>query len=211
MLPDRLREGYAEFRSGRYAAERDRWQRLADSQKPDTMVIACCDSRAAPEIIFGAGPGELFVLRNVANLVPPYQPDSAYHSTSAAIEFAVNGLQVRHIVVMGHGRCGGIAAALATSMGDEAPSDFIGPWMSLVKPLAARCCAEHAEPSARQLALERASVSNSLANLRSFPWVDARVSDGRLSLHGAWFDIGLGELSALDQKAGRWATMPSAS
>ena len=113
-LPEHLLSGYRTFITGRYVTERDQFRSLArEGQAPETMVIACCDSRSAPEVIFGLAPGELFVVRNVANLVPPYSPDGEYHATSAALEFAVQALKVRNIVVMGHGRCGGIRAALA--------------------------------------------------------------------------------------------------
>src|SRR6187402_3680550 len=113
-LPENLLAGYRNFMDGRYASESQRYRALAkEGQAPETMVIACCDSRAAPEAIFDAGPGELFVVRNVANLVPPYAPDGEFHSTSAALEFAVQSLKVTNIVVMGHGRCGGIRAALS--------------------------------------------------------------------------------------------------
>lgn len=136
-LPERLLSGYRNFMSGRYSSESERYERLArEGQKPQTMVIACCDSRAAPETIFDAGPGELFVVRNVANLVPPYAPDSEFHGTSAALEFAVQALKVKHIVVMGHGRCGGISAALGGLSEPLSPGDFIGKWMSLVAPAA---------------------------------------------------------------------------
>ena len=114
QFPKKLLDGYASFMAGRYAKEKRRYRELADSgQRPDTLIIACCDSRAAPETVFDCGPGSLFVVRNVANLVPPYRPDGEYHSTSAALEFAVQDLKVKNIVVMGHGRCGGIAAALS--------------------------------------------------------------------------------------------------
>ena len=133
QFPDELLNGYRNFMSGRYVEESDRYQNLAkEGQKPKAMVVACCDSRAAPETIFDCGPGELFVVRNVANLVPPYEPDGNYHSTSAALEFAVQGLKIRDIVVMGHGRCGGISAALAPSSEPLSPGDFIGKWMGLL-------------------------------------------------------------------------------
>ena len=115
-LPKRLLDGYANFRKGRYASESERYRKLGEGQqKPKIMMIACCDSRAAPETIFDAGPGEMFVVRNVANLVPPYTPDGGHHATSAALEFAVLSLAVEHIVVMGHGRCGGIRVSRSTS------------------------------------------------------------------------------------------------
>src|SRR5689334_10036305 len=136
-FPTSLLNGYRNFMSGRYVDERERYRSLAeDGQKPAALVIACCDSRSAPETIFDAGPGELFVVRNVANLVPPYAPDGEFHSTSAALEFGVMSLKVKNIVVMGHGRCGGIKAALDPEQRPLSPGDFIGKWMSLVEPAA---------------------------------------------------------------------------
>jgi carbonic anhydrase len=203
-LPDRLLDGYRNFMSGRYAAESGRYRTLArDGQAPETMVIACCDSRSAPEVIFDAGPGELFVVRNVANLVPPYEPDGEFHSTSAALEFAVQSLKVKHIVVMGHGRCGGIKAALAPGSNPLSPGDFIGKWMSLVAP-AAELVANNTlmTTGERQTALERISVRYSIANLRTFPCVDILERKERLSLHGAWFDISTGELWLMNPESG---------
>jgi carbonic anhydrase len=203
-LPETLLNGYRNFMSGRYASESSRYRSLArEGQAPETMVIACCDSRAAPEAIFDAGPGELFVVRNVANLVPPYSPDGEYHSTSAALEFAVQSLKVRHIVVMGHGRCGGIRAALDPSAAPLSPGDFIGKWMSLVAP-AAEAVAGNAMMTAgeRQTALERISIRYSLANLRTFPCVSILERKERLSLHGAWFDISTGELWIMNAETG---------
>lgn len=206
MLPDRLLKGYAAFRSGRYQTEHDRYRHLAEAgQRPAVMIIACCDSRAAPELIFDAPPGELFVVRNVANLVPPYAPDGEYHGTSAALEFAIMGLDVSHIVVMGHGRCGGIAAALAEGGAPLSPGDFIGKWISLLeKPVAACRCEDLPSDAERQHRLEHLSIANSLANLRTFPCVRALESMKRLTLHGAWFDIALGELHVLDEATGNW-------
>ncbi|HHZ10766.1 MAG TPA: carbonic anhydrase [Rhizobiales bacterium] len=203
-LPEILLNGYRNFMTGRYASESSRYRSLArEGQAPATMVIACCDSRAAPEAIFDAGPGELFVVRNVANLVPPYAPDGEYHSTSAALEFAVQSLKVSHIVVMGHGRCGGIRAALDPSAAPLSPGDFIGKWMSLVAP-AAEAVAGNAMMTAgeRQTALERISIRYSLANLRTFPCVSVLEGKGRLSLHGAWFDISTGELWVMNPRTG---------
>ncbi len=132
-LPQRLIEGYRNFRTGRFTTEAERYRRLGQGlQKPTIMMIACCDSRAAPETIFDAGPGEMFVVRNVANLVPPYTPDGGHHATSAALEFAVLSLGVKHIVIMGHGRCGGIRAAVSDD-GPLSHTDFIGSWMRPVK------------------------------------------------------------------------------
>jgi carbonic anhydrase len=167
------------------------------------MVIACCDSRAAPEAIFDAGPGELFVVRNVANLVPPYAPDDNFHSTSAALEFAVQSLKVRNIVVMGHGRCGGIRAALNPGAAPLSPGDFIGKWMSLVEP-AAQAVSGNTMMTAteRQTSLERISIRFSIANLRTFPCVSILEGKGRLALHGAWFDISTGELWVMNRDTG---------
>ena len=203
-LPAYLLEGYRNFMDGRYASERERYRSLArEGQTPRTMVIACCDSRAAPETIFDCGPGELFVVRNVANLVPPYAPDGGHHSTSAALEFAVQSLKVEHIVVLGHGRCGGIRAALDPATEPLSPGDFIGKWMGLVAPAAETVSGNTMmTTSERQTALERISIRYSLANLRSFPCVSILEGKGRLSLHGAWFDISTGELWTMDPQSG---------
>jgi carbonic anhydrase len=202
-LPDRLLKGYRDFIGGRYAAEAARYGALAaDGQAPEILIIACCDSRAAPETIFNASPGELFVVRNVANLVPPYAPDGEYHSTSAALEFAVQQLKVKHVVVLGHGRCGGIQAALNPGA-PLSPGDFIGKWMSLVAPAAEAVNTNSLmTPGERQTAMERISIRYSLANLRTFPCVSILEGKGRLSLHGAWFDISTGELWAMNPATG---------
>jgi carbonic anhydrase len=203
-LPPKLLDGYRSFMAGKYAGETARYRSLArEGQSPEIMMIACCDSRAAPETIFDAGPGELFVVRNVANLVPPYAPDGEYHSTSAALEFGVQSLKVRSIVVMGHGRCGGIKAALDPGQRPLSPGDFIGRWMSLVEP-AAQAVAGNTMMTAgeRQTTLERISIRYSLANLRTFPCVSILESKGRLSLHGAWFDISTGELWVMNPETG---------
>ncbi|NTJ65287.1 carbonic anhydrase [Agrobacterium rhizogenes] len=199
-FPDSLLNGYRNFMSGRYVDERERYRTLAElGQNPSTLVIACCDSRSAPEIIFDAGPGELFVIRNVANMVPPYEPDGNFHSTSSALEFAVLSLKVSDIVVMGHGRCGGIRAALDPDAEPLSPGDFIGRWMALLKPAAEQIQSNDImTQTERQTALERISIRNSLDNLRSFPEIKAREEEGKLSLHGAWFDISTGELWIMD-------------
>ncbi|MGB3502846.1 MAG: carbonic anhydrase [Mesorhizobium sp.] len=203
-LPKAMLDGYRSFMGARFDQERSKYRSLArDGQSPETMVIACCDSRSAPEVIFNAAPGELFVLRNVANLVPPYQPDDVFHSTSAALEFAVQSLKVKHIVVMGHGRCGGIKAALDPNSAPLSPGDFIGKWMSLVAPAAADVSSNSMmTPGERQTALERISIRFSLNNLRTFPCVRILEGKGKLSLHGAWFDISTGELWVMDQTTG---------
>jgi carbonic anhydrase len=204
QFPKFLLDGYRNFMSGRYADERERYRTLAEGgQKPTTLVIACCDSRAAPETIFDAGPGQLFVMRNVANLVPPFGPDGTHHATSAAIEYAVVHLKIAHVVVMGHGRCGGIQAALNTAAGHAPEGDFIGAWLSMVKPVADRVEANDLlTPAERQTALERIAVRQSIGNLLSFPYLKTRVEEGSISLHGAWFDISTGELWVMNGESG---------
>jgi len=203
-LPDNLSNGYRNFMAGRYSTERERYRELARAgQEPHTMVIACCDSRAAPEIIFDAGPGELFVVRNVANLVPPYAPDDNYHGTSAALEFAVQSLKVSSILVLGHGRCGGIRAALSPDAAPLSPGDFIGRWMNLVSPAAEAVTGNDMMTAGeRQTALERISIRYSIANLRTFPCVQILERKGRLKLYGAWFDISSGELWVMNTETG---------
>jgi carbonic anhydrase len=204
-FPHRLIEGYRAFLGARFAEERGRYERLAaQGQRPRIMVIGCCDSRVSPEVIFDAGPGELFVLRNVANVVPPYEPDDAYHGASAALEFAVQALNVEHIVVLGHAGCGGIRA-YADEEGDPlSPGDFIGKWMTLIAP-AARAIGPR--PAGEPLVdyverLARASVARSLHNLRTFPCVRILEERGRLALHGAYFGVATGVLSVLDEASG---------
>lgn len=205
-LPKRLIEGYENFRRGRYASEAERYRRLGEGQqKPSIMMIACCDSRAAPETVFDAGPGEIFVVRNVANLVPPYMPDGGHHSTSAALEFAVLSLGVKHVAIMGHGRCGGIRA-VAQPGSPLTDTDFIGRWMRAVRDVAhvvprtgAATDAEH------ERHIERASIEHSLANLRTFPWIRMKENRREVSLHGVWFDISLGELHVYDEDKAEWA------
>lgn len=189
---------------GRYPAERNRYTELAKAgQQPETLVIACCDSRAAPETVFDCGPGELFVVRNVANLVPSYAPDSTMHATSAALEFAVQALRVKHIVVMGHGRCGGIKAALDPASEPLSPGDFIGNWMSMLAPLTEQIQSSTVLTDIeRQTALERVSIRNSIENLLTFPCIKILVDRAKLHLHGAWFDISSGELWIMDGESG---------
>jgi carbonic anhydrase len=207
-LPPALLEGYASFRAGRYTLEAERYRRLGEgAQKPTTMIIACCDSRAAPETIFDAGPGEIFVVRNVANLVPPYTPDGGHHSTSAALEFAVLSLGVKHVVVMGHGRCGGIRAVVH----DASPltnTDFIGSWMRPIKDVARTVPREAGcEDHVHERLIERAAIEHSLANLRTFPWIRMKENRKELSLHGAWFDIAMGELHVFEEDESRWSAI----
>ncbi len=193
MISD-LQAGYLAFRKTVWPEQQSLYRRLARrGQNPPAMVIACSDSRVDPALIFNAGPGDLFVVRNVANLVPPCEHGGLYHGTSAAIEFAVTGLGVRTILVLGHSGCGGIAACLA---GEPAPGEsFIGLWMSNLAGLRH----DVATADCPQRALEQRAVAHSLDNLTSFPFVAERVRAGSLGLHGAWFDIESGRLFWLDR------------
>src|SRR5712671_1614306 len=168
-FPERLITGYRSFLDGRLSTEQTRYRELAEhGQSPEVMVVGCCDSRVSPEVIFDARPGELFVVRNVANLVPVYSPDGTYHGVSAALEFAVGALKVKHIVVLGHARCGGVRA-FAEDSAPLSPGDFIGKWMSLIAPAAAELGPRGDAPSADYLTrLEQASVANTLDNLLTF-------------------------------------------
>jgi carbonic anhydrase len=204
-LPDRLSEGYRAFIETRLPLERSRFERLAAAgQRPDVMLIGCCDSRVAPEVIFDSHPGEIFVVRNVANLVPPYNPSGLTHGVSAALEFAVQILKVGHIVVMGHSHCGGIRAFVEHR---DRPNkgDFIDNWMSLIAPAADGIGARGAVGDADYLGrLERASVVATLGNLLTFPDIRERVDAGDLKLLGAYFDIGNGDLAIYDAPTGRF-------
>ena len=206
-FPHSLLSGYRSFKENRYARERARYRSLAEhGQTPEVMVIACSDSRSAPETIFDAAPGDLFVVRNVANLVPPYEPDGARDGTPAALEFAVQGLKVRHVVVLGHGRCGGIRAALNPAADPLSPDDFVGKWMKLLGPAAEETLADARLTDAeRQTALEHASIRHSVANLRTFPYVSILEGRGRLGLHGAWFDISEGQLWTMNPATGAFS------
>jgi carbonic anhydrase len=208
LLPERLVEGYQTFLGGRFGDEQHRFRQLAKGQRPRIMIIGCCDSRVSPEVIFDMHPGEVFVVRNVANLAPPYQPSGDLHGTSAALEFAVMGLRVEHIVVMGHAGCGGVRA-YAEHEADPytrplSPGDFIGAWMKLIEP-AAREIGAPVEPFGEYVEnLAHASVRRSLANLRTFPCVKTLEERGRLKLHGAYFGVADGKLEALDETTGEF-------
>lgn len=211
ILPKHLTDGYETFLSGRFRGEQRRFHELAEQgQRPRTMVIGCCDSRVAPEAIFDAGPGELFVIRNVGNLVPPYAPDNQYHGTSAALEYAVMALKVRHVVVLGHAQCGGVQA-FAESQADPytrplSAGDFIGSWIKLLAPAAERAgavCDPVTSDYVERLAFE--SIKQGLRNLRSFPMVQLLEQRGLLRLHGAYFGVMDGRLFAFDEAAGAFA------
>jgi len=198
--PQRLLEGYRRFKQERYPDEAERFANLAQGQAPATMVIACADSRVDPATIFSAAPGELFVVRNVAALVPPCQENAGYHGTSAALEFAVVQLEVTDIVVLGHGQCGGIAAALADA-GNQPLGRFIKPWVDLLAPMRDAVVGDGAliTPEDRQGALELLGIQQSLTNLTTFPFVQSAIAAGALKLHGAWFSIADADLHWLDE------------
>jgi carbonic anhydrase len=193
---DHLIKGYRDFRAGRWPEERAHYEALArEGQSPDYLVIACSDSRADPATIFNAAPGELFVIRNVAGVVPPMESDSGHRGTSAALAFAVVQLNVKTILVMAHAQCGGIAAAVDNRLVANVP--FIGHWIELLEP-ALEHSAHIADPAARHVAMERDCVRLSLQNLMTFPFVAERVQAGTLTLAGARFGIADGQLEILD-------------
>lgn len=200
-FPQRLIDGYRTFRHTRLLIEQNRYAELAETgQQPKIMIVGCCDSRVSPEVIFDARPGELFVVRNVANLVPPYAPDDFAHGISAAIEFAVQALQVKHIVVLGHARCGGIRA-FAEQDAPLSPGDFIGKWMSLISPAVQTVGARGDRPLAEYLTqIEQASILRAVSNLMTFPFVRTIVEHGHLHLHAAYFDVATGLMKVFDPK-----------
>lgn len=219
-FPSRLSDGYRAFAEGRLPREQDRFEQMAATgQQPEIMIIGCCDSRVSPEVIFDAGPGEMFVLRNVANLMPPYEPDGRNHSASAALEFAVQALRVKHIVILGHARCGGVRAFADDATTPLSPGDFIGKWMNnlnhAVDRTGGRKAGELLDDYAERLAL--ASIDQSIANLLTFPCVRILHERGKLQLHGAYFGVATGHLlirdadgtfrPAVDQLPARISTM----
>jgi carbonic anhydrase len=199
-FPRHLIDGYRAFTTQRLPTEQTRYRELSErGQSPAVMVIGCCDSRVSPEVIFDAGPGELFVMRNIANLVPVYQPDENAHGVSAALEYAVSVLRVKHIVVLGHAQCGGIRAFI-DKIQPLSPGDFIGKWMAMfIKP------GEVVEQRDREsmqdftTRIEKAAVFRSLENLMTFPFVRTRVERGEMELHGAYFGVAEGSLFVLDK------------
>ena len=205
-FPAGLLDGYRAFLGGRLRAEQDRYRELSESgQSPQVMVISCCDSRCAPETIFNASPGELFVARNISGLVPPYTPDGATRAVSASLEFAVQALKVQHIVVLGHAQCGGIRAYVEEGK-PLSPGDFIGHWMALIEPTAKAIGPRGDMPMDEYLTrLEQASVVTTLDNLMTFPCVKILVERGKLALHGAYFGVATGKLSILDRATGKFA------
>jgi carbonic anhydrase len=202
-----LVEGYHRFLDTRYKGQSELYGKLADTgQSPKIMIVACCDSRVDPAAIFDTAPGELFVARNVANLVPPYAPHGDYHGTSAALEFAVITLEVDHILIMGHAQCGGVEAFLQGVFDPTRESDFIRKWMSIMNPARAQDLrqAPDSDPAELQREMEYAAVRQSLENLTTFPFVKERLERKTLQLHGAFFGIASGDLLALDSDSGEF-------
>ena len=199
-FPKTLLDGYRSFRTQRLPTEQSRYRELSErGQSPEVMVIGCCDSRVSPEVIFDAKPGELFVVRNIANLVPVYAPDGGAHGVSAALEFAVQVLGVKHIVVLGHAQCGGIRAFI-DKIAPLSPGDFIGRWMSMfIKPGEIVEQREHETMRDFATRIEKAAVLRSLENLMTFPYVQILVERGKLKLHGAYFGVAEGSLFVLDK------------
>ena len=202
-FPERLAYGYRSFLGSRFTSERARYQELAGlGQNPRIMVVGCVDSRVSPEVIFDAAPGEILVARNVANLVPRYEPGGGQHGASAALEFAVKALRVEHIVVLGHAFCGGIKA-FASGDAPLTASDFIGKWMSQIAPAAQAIGPKDGDGEEAYLRkLEFASVELSLKNLMTFPFVLSAVEKGELQLHGAYFGVASGRLLVRNERTG---------
>ncbi|MDR6788558.1 carbonic anhydrase [Sphingomonas sp. BE138] len=196
-----LIEGYYRFRGNEWIEERDSWSKLAEGQSPRVMVIACSDSRVDPATIFGTVPGEVFVVRNVANLVPPFDPSGGLHGVSAAVEFAVTVLKVDEILVLGHGQCGGVKASLSGALRDAKPGEggFVAEWIKLLDDAREKVIAEYGDGPEGQTALEREGVKVSIENLKTFPFVKARLDDGSLKIHGAVFAIKDGKLNVLQE------------
>ena len=206
-FPEHLTDRFHRFKFRHFDQNRDHYQQLAEfGQTPDVMIVSCCDSRCDPETIFSAMPGELFVVRNVANLIPPYETGGRFHGVSAALEFAVLNLRVKHIVVMGHSGCGGIKAALEQSSARQTDAMFIQRWMSMLDECRLSVLSSHQTSSRMEMqsALAHEGVKVSLANLRTFPCVQILENKGKLELHGAYFDIGSGNLKVLNQQNGEY-------
>ena len=203
---DDLLAGYHRFRNDGWQTQRDRWSELAEGQSPDTLVLACSDSRVDPAQIFDVSPGTIFVVRNVANLVPPFERDTSRHGVSAAVEFAVTQIPVSEIIVLGHEFCGGCKASMSQAFAGKAPGEggFLGHWVDMLDDAREGVIASHGEGTDAERALEREAVKVSLANLRTFPFVTDAEAAGRLRLRGAWFGIREGQLQLLDEASGRF-------
>lgn len=208
-LPSFLVQRYHGWKATSYKENQVWYRRLAtEGQRPRAMVISCCDSRVHVTSIFGADQGEFFIHRNIANLVPPYEPDGDYHGTSAAVEYAVTALKVAHVVVLGHSQCGGVKGCLDMCKGHapelEKQDSFVGRWMDILKPKY-ELVSDIEEPAEQSTALEKHAVITSLENLMTFPFVRDAVESDSLSLHGLWTEIGEGELECFDPDTGKFA------
>lgn len=206
-FPEHLTDRFRRFKYRHFAPNQDHFETLAEhGQNPDVMVVSCCDSRVDPETIFSAMPGELFVVRNVANLVPPYETTGKYHGVSAALEFAALNLRVKHIIVMGHSGCGGVRACIDQDAARQTSAEFIRNWMSMLEPARDAIIARQPgqTPAALRRALEREAIGTSLTNLRTFPCIQTLEGRGRIALHGCYFDIASGTLEVLNQATGEF-------
>ena len=205
---DEMIEGYVRFRAGDWKKQHERWSQLAEGQSPQVMVISCSDSRVDPAQILDVDPGEIFVVRNVAALVPPYETTPGRHGVSAALEFAVQFLKVREVVVMGHGMCGGCQAALTQDLhgNDIGEGGFVAHWIDMLDEVREPIAAEHGTKGrTAERAMELAAVKVSLENLRTFPYVEAKEASGDLKLRGAYFAISDGVLHLLDESSGEFS------
>lgn len=204
-FPRRLIDGYRIFATQRLPREQSRYQELSErGQAPEVMVIGCCDSRVSPDVIFDAGPGEVFVVRNVANLVLPYAPEEAIRGVAAALEFAIQILHIKHIVVLGHAQCGGVRAAVQATM-SPSPGDFIGRWVLPLVPVVQETMRQSDEPQHAFITrLEKRAILRSLENLMTYPTVRDLVERERLRLHGAYFGVATGSLSLLNAATGEF-------
>lgn len=209
-FPDHLADRFRRFKFRHFTPNQERYEELAaQGQSPEVMVVSCCDSRVDPETVFSAMPGELFVVRNVANLVPPYEINGKYHGVSAALEFAALNLRVRHIVVMGHSGCGGVRSCLEEDATRQSEAQFIRNWMSMLDESRAHVLAAFpGQPlPVQRMELEREAVRTSIDNLRTFPCIKILEGNGRLALHGTYFDILNGSLAVLDQGTGEFVPL----
>ncbi len=207
LFPSHLTDRFHRFKFRHFDQNRDHYEELANvGQSPDVMIVSCCDSRCDPETIFSAMPGELFVVRNVANLIPPYETGGKFHGVSAALEFAVLNLRVKHIVIMGHSGCGGIKAALEQSSAKQTEAMFIQRWMSMLDDCRLSVLASHQTSSRKEMqsALEHEGIKVSIANLRTFPCIQILENKSKIELHGAYFDIATGNLEVLNQQNGEF-------
>jgi len=209
-FPDHLADRFRRFKHRHFAPNQDHYEKLAaEGQNPDVMIVSCSDSRVDPETLFSAMPGELFVVRNVANLVPPFETQGKFHGVSAALEFAALNIRVKHIVVLGHSGCGGVRACLDHNAARQTQAEFIVNWMSMLDDARDKVIAAHAGAPETELrgALEREGIKTSLANLRTFPCIQILEGRGSIQLHGAYFDIASGMLEVLDRESGEFVKL----